>query len=87
MPFAVGALFGQDAALIRLAREAERVKTSPESFSRWAHRYRDSAAFGVARMDRIAPPEEQERLGVEFSSPEGSMKPELSPAGIGKHIG
>lgn len=80
--FAAGSLFGQDAALVRLVREAERVKAaSPDA--------------QIESPDIVAPlhlalrewiesrlPKNKGRLDVEFSSLQTSMEAELAGAGL-----
>lgn len=80
--FAAGSLFGQNPALVRLAHEAERVKTSAESSA-------DDHTVEVAPLHRALRewiesrlPKNKERLAAEFSSLQASMKGELDGAGL-----
>jgi hypothetical protein len=63
--FAAGSLLGQDAALMRLAREAARVKASAESTTDAATVTALDEALREWIESRL--PKNKERLAVEFS--------------------
>lgn len=83
--FAAGSLLGQDAALVRLVREAQRVKASAEGS---AETHVTLTALHLALREWIESrlPKNKERLGVEFSSLQASMDAELD-AGLGRPSG
>jgi hypothetical protein len=84
--FADGSLLGQDAALARLVLEAERAKASSESSAeRPAAKV---AALHVALREWIESrlPKNKERLAVEYSYLQASMRGQLDGAGLSEAV-